>query len=794
MEPSLREQQQPDLRSLIQALWRRRWLFLGIVVSIPVAVYLISNLVPKTFEASSLVRLRAVSTDVAALTTPSATTVDTEALLIDTEKVAQEAAEELRGKESAGSVSESIETAPLTNAAGGTTDLLQLIAQTDDANRAAAIANAYASAIDIVRTEKTVKRINQSMARLEAESGDTADPAAQAELQRQLQLLLSARAGAEQNTEVIQEAVPPSSQLSPHPRRNTALAGLVSLLLALGAVAVRERLDSRLRDSTDLEPLLGVPLLSVIPRAAFPGARPNRGPVQEAFRTLASSLVYFNIERPVDTVVVASPTKGDGKTTVAINLAIALAKDGQRVVLIDADLRHPQVAVRLGIEPRAGLSEVLTKQVGLREALRNVDVGDGLLKVLAAGRPPPNPARLLGSRRMDSLLTELAKRTDVVVVDTPPILNVSDAVPLLQRVSGTVLVAKVGATSREALQRMRQVIETARGTTLGAVATGSAGAGLYGYGAEYYPDEVAEPASMPEPAISDAGQELAEPSPRLTAEPEAAPRPEPSVRGEASERRAGQVEMGEEREAAPDEEAALGQEAAPQEEAAPEQEQAPEEEAAPDEVVVPQEEAAPEEVAAEERPQEEAAPEEEQAPEEEAAPDEVVVPQEEAVPEEVAAEERPPEEAEGGRLGAGLRRRLRRRSSAAPPVENAPLDVPVAEAEEAAAPEEEQGAAEPTEADAPDVEDEPERGKPPKRRRRWWRRDRTDRQAGVEEEKLEEAVLEEEGSSERASTDSGALWEAYQPPWEHDGEIEPEPEDSDRSGTPVDEPSERLRD
>ena len=94
--------------------------------------------------------------------------------------------------------------------------------------------------------------------------------------------------------------------------------------------SLRERLDRTLRDSNDLEPLLGTPLLSrSFPRAAFPGARPSAGPVREAFRTLASSLVYFNIDRPLSTVMISSPTKGDGKTTVSVHLAAALAKDGQ---------------------------------------------------------------------------------------------------------------------------------------------------------------------------------------------------------------------------------------------------------------------------------------------------------------------------------------------------------------------------------------------------------------------------------------------------------------------------------
>ncbi len=286
-------------------------------------------------------------------------------------------------------------------------------------------------------------------------------------MESQVQQLRGTAASQADAIETVERATPPDTPITPHPRRNTALAGLVALLLGLGVVAILERFDRRIREPDELEPILGASLLSVIPGAAFPGAHPDPGAVREAFRTLAASLVYFNVERPLSEVLVVSPTRGDGKTTVATYLAIALARDGQDVALVDCDLRHPQVAVRLGVEPRAGLSEVLASQVALSEALADVDVGDGRLRVLAAGAPPPNPTRLLSSARMDSILLELSGMVDIVIVDTPPLLHVSDAIPLVERVSGVVAVAKVGSTHREALLRLRQVIDIARGRAPG---------------------------------------------------------------------------------------------------------------------------------------------------------------------------------------------------------------------------------------------------------------------------------------------------------------------------------------
>ena len=477
---------QPDLRSVLNALWRRRWLFLSIFISIPVVVYVVSTRIVDTYETYSIISTSTPSFDVPGVSGGSLSALGSENLIIKSDRVKKAAEDELGG-----SIGGSIKAEPLTTSGGSTTGLLQLTARAGTGKRAAEIANGYAKAIDRVRTGESVNSIDRAIDKLQAQEDQANDPATRDEIARQLQSLRASRAAAKDSTKTVLTAETPKYRISPDPSRNTLLAAVVSLLLALAAVVIRERLDRRLHEADELEPLLGTPLLSVIPRAAFPGARPAGRPVREAFRTLAASLVYFNIDRPVTTVMISSPTKGDGKTTVAVHLAVALANDGQDVVLIDADLRHPQVAVRLGVEPELGVTEVITNQGELDDALVEVDVGDGRLRVLAAGSQPPNPARLLSSRRMGSLLATLSEQVDMVVIDTPPLLAVSDAVPLLERVSGTIIVAKVGTTSRDALQRMRQVIETARGGVLGAVATGTGKSGLYGYGGYYYDEDEA---------------------------------------------------------------------------------------------------------------------------------------------------------------------------------------------------------------------------------------------------------------------------------------------------------------
>jgi capsular exopolysaccharide synthesis family protein len=479
MERPAREQ--ADLRSHIHALWRRKWLFLAIVISIPAVVYVISSLVTKTYEASATVKIQPASLSIPGFSAP-VTDPSTQALFIITHKTSQIALKKLDEPPS-DAQSLNVTAEPVVSESTSTTSsFYSLTAQSDSSTGASDLANAYARAVNEVMTGKQRKSLERTQKQLQDQLANTDDPTARATIQPQIQQVQGAIASTSDAIETIEKATPPDTPITPHPKRNTALAGLLAVLLGLGVVAIMERFDRRIRDPEELEPILGASLLSVIPTAAFPGGHPDPGAVREAFRTLAASLVYFNVERPLSTVLVVSPTRGDGKTTVATYLAIALARDGQNVALVDCDLRHPQVAVRLGVEPRAGLSEVLAGRVPLSDALAEVDVGDGRLRVLAAGAPPPNPTRLLSSARMDSVLLELSGMVDIVIIDTPPLLHVSDAIPLVERVSGVVASAKVGSTHREALGRLRQVIETAGGELLGVVATGGSAAGLYGYG------------------------------------------------------------------------------------------------------------------------------------------------------------------------------------------------------------------------------------------------------------------------------------------------------------------------
>jgi capsular exopolysaccharide synthesis family protein len=266
------------------------------------------------------------------------------------------------------------------------------------------------------------------------------------------------------------------------------LALIVAFILGLGAVALAETADRRIRDPEEVGELAGLPLLSAIPESGFSLSSKTRL-ATEAFVTLRSSLTYFNIDHGLSSVLITSPGKEDGKSTVSAELGRALARAGQDVILLDADLRRPTIAHRLGIPAKAGLGQVLLGQISVEEALWAEDLGDnggkGKLFVLPAGPPAPNPSELLGSRRMLELLPQLTGRCGILLIDSTPLLTVSDSMPLLRSVSGVVIVARVNQTSRAAIARLRSVIDSAGGKALGAVATGARTGGLYiepGYG------------------------------------------------------------------------------------------------------------------------------------------------------------------------------------------------------------------------------------------------------------------------------------------------------------------------
>lgn len=291
------------------------------------------------------------------------------------------------------------------------------------------------------------------------------------------------------NVQVAQKALAPTSPSSPKTKRNTLLGAVLGLLLGLGVAFLLERLDRRIRRPEDLEAVYGLPMLGVVPKSAAV-SRSGKGaalpPAEaEAFSLIHAQLRFFNVDRDVRTLVIASPAPGDGKTTIARHLAEAAARLGARVLLVEVDLRYPTLAQQLYVRTGPGLVDVLIGAVPMDEATQPVDlqapsgelVKRWTLDVLVAGGAPPNPGELLESHDMDVVLARANTTYDFVVIDTPPLTAVSDAYPLLTKADGVVIVGRVGHSRRDAAERLHQVLASSGARLLGVIANGSKSGG-----------------------------------------------------------------------------------------------------------------------------------------------------------------------------------------------------------------------------------------------------------------------------------------------------------------------------
>jgi capsular exopolysaccharide synthesis family protein len=251
--------------------------------------------------------------------------------------------------------------------------------------------------------------------------------------------------------QIIAEPRLADAPVSPQPVRNLGLALALGLIAGVGAAALRESLDTTIRSPEALTKAAGAPMLCAIPFDSKAGKSPliTEGSAQssraEAMRQLRTNLQFVNVDRPLRSLVVSSAVPGEGKSTTVCNLGIAFAEAGKRVILVDADLRRPRVAEYLGLEGAVGLTNVLAGQASVREVVQ--PWGSSGLWVLPSGSIPPNPSELLGSGNMADLLTALSSAFDVILIDTPPLLPVTDAAVMATVADGCLIVSRHGKTT-----------------------------------------------------------------------------------------------------------------------------------------------------------------------------------------------------------------------------------------------------------------------------------------------------------------------------------------------------------
>lgn len=317
---------------------------------------------------------------------------------------------------------------------------------------------------------------------------------------------------------IVDPASLPESPVSPRPLVNLALGLLGGLVLGLGIAVLRELMDTSIKSPEDLARVLDTPILAGImldkdtPSTPLITSLDSHHPRVEATRILRTNLQFSDLDEDCKVVVISSAVPGEGKSTVAANLALAAGEAGRSVVIVEGDLRRPRISDYLGIEGSVGLSTVLLGRVGLDEALQETSSKN--VVALGSGLLPPNPSEVLQTSAMARLVDTLRSKFDLVVIDAPPLLPVTDAALLATLADGAVLIVRHGKTTREQARLSVERLEAVGARLLGVVMnmTPKRGAGWraygygYGYGNTYSPDEIDPRARASEPRKSSRGE------------------------------------------------------------------------------------------------------------------------------------------------------------------------------------------------------------------------------------------------------------------------------------------------
>jgi polysaccharide biosynthesis transport protein len=449
--PTPRHTEESDLSLIAEAIRRRIWVVAICLVAAILGAVALTLSAEKRYAATAALLLRPSST------VEPQRSVDTNLQLLSLPAIAHRTAENIPGLRG-GDVTGAIDATQQ-----GDSDIIRLTATTSDPRLAAEIANGYAEEFLVFREGAGRERLQTSQ------------------------------------VEIVERATPDDNPVSPNPVRNVIFGALIGLVLGLGLALLLEQLDRRVKRQDDLPEVTGLPLLATIPkRKSFDEEHLGRDPLSpaetEIFRMLRANLRYFNVGSDIRSVLVTSAEPGEGKTLISLGLALGAATSGERVLLIEADMRDPVLARILRITREDGLSRVLAEgNEDLTAAVTTLDIegfAEGLestkLDVIPAGAVPPNPTALIESGGMRNLLAAAEAEYDFVVVDTPPILAVADAIPLISEVSGVLAVSGLGVSTRNAATDLAEQLERLQAPTLGLVANFATNTGRsydgYGYG------------------------------------------------------------------------------------------------------------------------------------------------------------------------------------------------------------------------------------------------------------------------------------------------------------------------
>jgi tyrosine-protein kinase len=489
------------LRGYLGILRRRWWLVALILIATPVCAYLITKSQTRQYEASADVVISgpsasAVAPGIGQSTDPERTAATQERLarlpavarrVIESQGLTGETQSDFLGRSSVASTSGA--------------DILTFSVRDSNPARAVRLATVYAYAFTQYRTEvesAAIAAARQGLGRQmqDLKAAGRADSALYRSLAARDEQLATAAVLPDLGAVVVQPALE-GKQVAPHPARNAALGVGLGILLAIGAAFFAEAIDTRVRSGDEVEARLRRPVLGYLPAGTRVSGRGKpltmlvapSSTDAEAVRMLRASFDYARLESGMRSVMFSTFGPVDGKPAVAGNLAVALARSGRNVVLCDLDARSPSVAGMFGVNGAAGITDVALNDARLTEALiavpvRNGDSSDGspaqletltgTLRVVPLGSlKPPSPGEFVGSREVAGVLTELSTGADVVLVEAPPILAVSDPIALSASVDGLVLVTTLHGLRRDTLTAVERSLASFSAPLLGVVIVGA---------------------------------------------------------------------------------------------------------------------------------------------------------------------------------------------------------------------------------------------------------------------------------------------------------------------------------
>jgi succinoglycan biosynthesis transport protein ExoP len=547
---------QEGLLADLEILGRHWRLILGVVLASMAVFAILHERQPKSYTATASVAFQSDTLLDSALNISTVTSsepqreADTEVLIAHSAEVAEAVRKQLK---ITGSPSEllnevKVEAAP-------TADVLNIVATTHDPRASAILANAFAARYIAFRTKSQLAGISGDESKIRAEiyALPTTSPE-RATLEQTLLRLGSLQGVAASGTSIIGRATPPASASGGGLSEAIVIGLLVGIAIALSLVFLLESLDRRVKTVRDFERGYALPALVGIPQTTSRTINPESSPLLEPYRILRSALGFTAVTRQLNTLLVTSAVAGEGKTTVAVNLAHVIALSGRRTVLVELDLRRPTTFGPINLGASRGVTTAITGDAELSSLLVRPLSNLPNLLVLPAGALPHNPSELLSSERVAQLLSELAQDDTMVIIDSPPLNPVADAHVLLDNpaIDVAVVVARVDRTTREQMRHARSILDQHKVQPIGVVVTGVRDPSRYGYGYGTYealPAEVElEPAprrvQQPEgPHARPAQDRVDRPAPAAPRQPEE-PQARPAQRKVDRPRRTGKQAHG----------------------------------------------------------------------------------------------------------------------------------------------------------------------------------------------------------------------------------------------------------